>query len=100
MVIHNDFGVDLGHISVEISKGVIQKASPKNPTEKDIISGSFDLSQASFDTQNISKRIGRHPSRRYSGGDLQKNKLESHDFLRKNTHIGKEIKEIKLPIIK
>ena len=97
----NDYSVVLGTFSLEASKGISQKASPKHKTaENDKPSSSFDLSQASFDT-NILQKKSANPSRRYSGGSSKdSSKPIIHHFLKKNTHPGKAYNDIKLPIIK
>ncbi len=71
----NDYSVVLGTVSLEASKGVAIKGQSKNRTadnEKKSIE-SVDLSQASFDT-NVMPRKGSNPSRRYSGGVINKTK--------------------------
>lgn len=40
------------------------------------------------------------PSRRHSGGYLNTPKPVPHNFLKKNTHPGKQILDVKLPVIK
>jgi len=78
------------------------KASPKNHTSNEVEKpsvGSFDLSQASFDT-NLVQPPSSGPSRRYSGGYLNSPKPVIHSFLKKNTHLGKQIMDVKLPVIK
>jgi hypothetical protein len=84
--------VVLGSFSLEASKGMVSKSSPKNKTADNAKQsiGSFDLSQASFDT-NISPRKSSNPSRRYSGGYVNKNsKPALQNYLKKNTHSGKQ----------
>lgn len=70
---------------------------PPEPEKKSL--GSFDLSQASFDTNNALSNKNS-PSRRYSGSYINSSKPIIHDFLKKNTHPIKQTKEVKLPIIK
>ena len=98
----NDYSVVLGTFSLEASKGIAPKNTPKNKTadnEKPSI-GSFDLSQASFET-NLVPRKSSNPSRRYSGGYSNKNSRPAlQHYLKKNTHPGKQYNEIKLPVIK
>ena len=57
------------------------------------------LSQASFDTHNALTQKNS-PSRRYSGSYINNSKPIIHDFVKKNTHPSKQVKEMKLPIIK
>lgn len=96
----NDYSVGLGSFSIEASKGIVPKGSPKNKTadNEKPSGGSFDLSQASFDTNQMPRK-GSNPSRRYSGGYSNKNSKPALHYLKKNTHSGKQY-EVKLPIIK
>jgi hypothetical protein len=66
-------------------------------------SGSFDLSQASFDTQLNQPKISylnSNPSRRYSGGYSNSTKPQIYNFLKKNANVVHQVRDIKLPIIK
>ena len=97
----NDYSVGLGSFSIEASKGIAAKGSPKNKTadNEKPSGGSFDLSQASFDT-NLVNRKSSNPSRRYSGGYINnKNSKPALHYLKKNTHSGNKY-EVKLPVIK
>jgi Mn-containing catalase len=72
-------------------------AKPIEHEKKSI--GSFDLSQDSFDTNNALSNKNS-PSRRYSGSYINSSKPLIKDFLKKNTHPSKQMKDVKLPIIK
>lgn len=92
----------MGSVSLEASRSVTTKSPQKNKTaadnEKPSV-GSFDLSQAFFDT-NLLPQKSNSSSRRYSGGNVNGSpKPMIHSYLKKNT--GKtNPNEVKLPVIK
>jgi hypothetical protein len=98
--------VILGSFSLEVTKGMGEKPTPRQKAagqDKPSHGGSFDLSQASFDTNVLPKKSGTNPSRRYSGGYSNSSKPVSQisrNYLKKNTHPGKNAYDVKLPVIK
>lgn len=91
--IKNDYSVNLGLVSLEVFRAATPKPlqrPQRQPEQEKKSIGSFELSQASFET-NVLSNNKNSPSRRYSGSYINSSKPIIHDFLKKNTHPSKGV---------